>query len=490
MGTRKRWVAAALLLAGCVKNPATGERQLALITKDQEIAMGQQSKAQVEQTMPRVDDPQLQAYVSAVGMKLAKASERPDLPWSFEVVDDPSPNAFALPGGPIFVTRGLLDYLGSEAELAGVLGHEIGHVTARHSVEQLSKAELAEVGLGLGMVLSERMRSVGQAAGAGLQLLFLKFGRDDERQADELGFGYMTKHGYAPEAMARTFQMLEGVSKRAGGGRVPTWASTHPDPGDRAKTAQARAQKAPAAGKVEGREAYLARVDGLVFGEDPRQGYMKGETFVHPALDFQLTLPSGWKVQNMPAALVAVSPKQDAGLQLSGVGRIAPEEAVQKFLAQEGVKPLGAPAPAAGGAAAWFQAATKQGPVAGLVAYVRAGQETLQVVQLTPTELAAAHKAEFERVLGSYGPITDPAAREVEPARIEVQPLARDMTVEELAKEPGGTAPPDLLALVNGVAPGARLQAGQQVKRIVGGMPEAQAGPIAGPAATGTGEGR
>src|SRR5690606_19899953 len=166
------------LLGACAVNPVTGERQLAFISESQEIALGQQGAAEVWQSMALVQDQALQDYVERLGLRLAAASERPDLPWSFAVVDDPVPNAFALPGGPVFVTRGLLTLMDSEAELVSVLGHEIGHITARHSVAQMSRAQLAQLGLGLGTIFVPEVRPYGELASSGLSLLLLKYGRD------------------------------------------------------------------------------------------------------------------------------------------------------------------------------------------------------------------------------------------------------------------------------------------------------------------------
>ncbi len=178
--------------------------------------MGQSSAADVEKSIGFVQAPGLQSYVAAVGRKLAAGTTRPDLPWAFHVVDDPSPNAFALPGGYIFVTRGLVDLMTNEAELAAVLGHEIGHVTARHSVEQLSRQELAQLGLGIGMAVSPQLAQLGQLANQGLGLLFLKYGRDDERQADALGFKYMVQQGYEPEQMVNVFRALQTFEQACG----------------------------------------------------------------------------------------------------------------------------------------------------------------------------------------------------------------------------------------------------------------------------------
>jgi len=199
------FMAALLVLAACATNPATGKRQIALISEEQEIAMGREADQQVQQQLGLYPDQELQAYVNRVGQKLAAASERPNLPWTFRVVDDPVVNAFALPGGHIYVTRGLLTHLTSEAELASVIGHEIGHVTGRHSVEQMSKAQLAQIGLIAGMIVKPELARYGDLATQGLQLLFLKYSRDDERQADGLGLRYMYQQNYDPREMPAVF---------------------------------------------------------------------------------------------------------------------------------------------------------------------------------------------------------------------------------------------------------------------------------------------
>ena len=226
-------VAFCALLAGCATNPVTGERQLALVSEPQELEMGKQAAEETRKGIGVVKDDGLQAYVQRVGTQLAAHSERPQLPWSFQVVDDPTPNAFALPGGYIFVTRGLMGYMNSEAELAAVLGHEIGHVTARHSVQQISRAQIAQLGLGLGMILAPDLQQFGNLLGSGLQLLFLKYGRDAERQADELGFGYALHNKYDVREMDDVFESLQSLAAQQKQSPLPTWAATHPDEGER-----------------------------------------------------------------------------------------------------------------------------------------------------------------------------------------------------------------------------------------------------------------
>jgi len=200
---------AGVLLASCAVNPVSGNSELALVSESQEIEMGKQGAADVAQSIGLYQDAAVQAYVSRVGLTLAARTERPGLPWAFQVVDDPTVNAFALPGGYIFVTRGFLTHITNEAELATVLGHESGHVAARHSVQQISRAQVAQLGLGIGSMLSSGIREYSGVAGAGLGLLFLKFSRDDETQADQLGFRYALADGYDVRQMVSVFQMLD-----------------------------------------------------------------------------------------------------------------------------------------------------------------------------------------------------------------------------------------------------------------------------------------
>src|SRR5512134_1704571 len=211
--------AAVALVIACATNPATGRKQLMLVSEAQEIAMGKEADQEAVAAYGLYPDPKVQAYVNELGQRLAKASERPSLPWSFKVVDDASVNAFALPGGYIYVTRGIMTHLRSEAELAGVLGHEIGHVTGRHSAQQMSQQQLAMGGLLIGMVAVPELQQYGGLVQQGLGLLFLKFGRDDENEADQLGLRYMTREAYEPRELLEVFGVLDRVTRETGGGR-------------------------------------------------------------------------------------------------------------------------------------------------------------------------------------------------------------------------------------------------------------------------------
>jgi len=324
------------LAVACATNPVTGRSQLALISVDQEIAMGREAHQQVLQTIGAYEDPELQRYVDRIGQRLAAASERPDLPWTFTVVDDPSVNAFALPGGFIYLTRGILTHMESEAEMVSVLGHEIGHVTARHSVEQISRAQLAQIGLVAGMVVSPELRNYGDLASTGLQVMFLKFSRDDERQADALGLRYMNQAGYEAREMVEMFRTLERVSEGSSGGRLPDWLATHPNPENRLeRIQQSIAATAPEMlGHTVDRNPFLRQVDGIAFGPDPREGYFVGNAFYHPELAFSLRFPQGWRTSNQKQAVGAISPGEDAVVVLTLAEGSSPREAAQRFFSQ------------------------------------------------------------------------------------------------------------------------------------------------------------
>ncbi|MCF8041510.1 MAG: M48 family metalloprotease, partial [Desulfarculaceae bacterium] len=238
-----------LFLAACAKNPVTGEEELAFMSEPQEIAMGARYYPEVIQlnngTPPQ--DPQLQAYVGRVGQRLAKLSHRPNIPWQFTVVDSSQVNAFALPGGKICITRGLITRMNSEDELAGVLGHEIGHVTARHAVAAYTRQVLmagAMLGLAIALSDSDYAPAVLAAAGVAGGLMMLSYSRDQERQSDQLGYAYMTRAGYNPLAMVNTFELFKKMQKTEPS-EVESWLSSHPLPRERIVAAEKRALASP-----------------------------------------------------------------------------------------------------------------------------------------------------------------------------------------------------------------------------------------------------
>ena len=465
-------VAVLLVVAACAVNPATGRREFSLVSEGQEIQMGREADPQITASLGLVDDAELQAYVSRIGMELARVSERPDLPWSFKVVDDPVVNAFALPGGFIYVTRGILAHFDSEAELAGVLGHEIGHVTARHSASQMSRQQLQQLGLGVGMIFSETVREYGSLAAAGLQLMNLSFSRGDETQSDELGLRYIGRRGYDPEAMVGVFDMLAGVGG-GGEGRVPEWQLTHPYPENReAHIREVIAREGIALEGRVGRDEYLDQIDGLVFGEDPRQGFFRDTRFLHPDLAFELTFPAGWSTVNQRTLVAGVAPGERAVLVLEVVPEPGtPEAELREFLTQQGISAGPRRDQSSVGvemARATFTATTQDASLAGEVAFAERGGVVYRLLGYSTRADWQSHAQAVATSISSFSQLTDPAALAVQPHRIGIATLPSAMSLTTWMSRNPGPVEVDALARLNRVEPGEVLPAGTRIKRIVG----------------------
>lgn len=301
----------------CSRNPVTGKKQVMFMSEAQEQALGDQSDPQIVTEYGEFKDARLQSFIDQKGQEMAAISHRNKLTYKFRILDSPVINAFALPGGYVYFTRGILAHFNNEAELAGVLGHEIGHITARHSASQATKQTLASIFLIGGMILVPQVAEFAEELSQGVGLLFLKFSRDNESQSDQLGVEYSTKIGYDAHHMANFFKTLGRLSDQ-GGGRIPTFLSTHPDPGDRytqvTKLATEAQKKIPGSTLV-GRESYLAMLEGLIYGEDPRQGYAENQVFYHPEMLFQFPIPSEWKTINSPSQ-VQMAPTDGKALLL------------------------------------------------------------------------------------------------------------------------------------------------------------------------------
>lgn len=434
--------------------------------------MGREADPQVRASMGVVDDPELQSYVSRLGQELARSSERPDLPWTFTVIDDPVVNAFALPGGFIYVTRGILAQFDNEAELASVLGHEIGHVTARHSASQMSRQQLQQLGLGIGMIFSETVREYGGLAAAGLQLLNLRYSRQDESQADRLGLGYMAGDGYDPEAMIGVFEMLAQVSGSAES-RAPEWQMTHPYPENRESAIRELiAQRGYTGGGEIDRDVYLDRIDGLVYGQNPREGFFQGARFLHPELAFELTFPSGWRTVNQRTVVGAIAPNQDAVVTLSVVDSAGtPDQELRDFLAQDGVRG-GTPRRDGSGSVervrADFEATTQDATLRGEVAFVRYDGVVYRLMGYAASSAWGGYATSVAATISSFRPVTDPAILGVQPMHLDIVTLPGAMSLNTYASRNPGPVDVDVLAELNRTDPGAVLSAGTRIKRVVG----------------------
>jgi predicted Zn-dependent protease len=459
-------------LAACAVNPVSGQRELALVTESQEIEMGRQTAAAAEAQLGLVDDRALQDYVQRIGNRLAQASERPALPWTFRVADDPTPNAFAAPGGYIFVTRGLLAMMRNEAELASVLGHEIGHVTARHSVSQMSRAQLAQIGLGVGAIVSPTIAQFGQLASGGLQLLFLSYGRDDERQADDLGYRYALAQTYDVREMVNVFAALQQSAALAGQSAIPSWLASHPYPAERIKRIEKRLETLPRSPPLRvGEEDFMARIDGLMYGENPRNGYFESNRFLHPNLEFRLDLPQGWQLRNLAQAVVAGSPAKDALIQMT-LAEGGRQAAADAFFGQQGVTAGRVTRETVNGLGAivgQFQAQTEQGALGGIAAFITHRDRTFRILAYTPAAKLSDYEGTFRRSINSFARLTDRAALARQPNRLAIVRVPQSMTLTQFNQRHPSVVPLEELAIINQVAgSGTMLPANFMAKRVVG----------------------
>jgi predicted Zn-dependent protease len=309
-------LAALMMIPSCAVNPVTGKRQLMFMSEAQEIQLGAQYDPQVLSTFGVYENESLLTLIDEKGTEMGLKSHRPNLTYHFRLLDSPVINAFAVPGGYIYLTRGILAQFNSEAELMGVLGHEMGHITARHTASSQAKQTVGQLLFIGGMIASEEFRKYGQQAMQGMQLLFLSFSRDNEREADRLGVEYASRIGYDAAEMAEFYKVLIKMNLASDHGGIPTFMSTHPDPGDRYNDVRRDAAKwqdsLDFSTWTVNTDDYLRLLDGMVYGEDPRQGYVEGQTFYHPELKFQFPVPSGWQLQNSPLQVLMHPPDGNA----------------------------------------------------------------------------------------------------------------------------------------------------------------------------------
>lgn len=327
-----------MLISSCAVNPVTGRKQMVLMSQAQEIAMGKEADPEIVAYFGLYEDPALQQFITEKGLEMAAISHRPNLAYEFKIVDSPVINAFALPGGYVYFTRGIMAHFNNEAEFAGVLGHEIGHITARHSVIQQRNMLLGQIGIIAGVILVPELGQFVEPLSQGMQLALLSFGRDAERQSDKLGVEYSSKIGYDASEMAGFFETLKRQQEGSGSADIPDFLSTHPSPEERelnvGKLADKWKEKLQIENPAINRDAYLRRIEGMVYGEDPKQGFVEKGVFYHPVLKFSFPLPKDWSFQNTPQQVQMASKEGDAILILTLNTEKTLNEAGKSFLEQ------------------------------------------------------------------------------------------------------------------------------------------------------------
>jgi len=479
---RVKFILPATLLAlvvACATNPVTGRRELTLMSEAQEISIGQESDPQIKQEMGVYNDPELQRYVTDIGQRMAKISERPTLPWRFTIVDVPAVNAFAVPGGFIYITRGILPFLDSEAELAGVIGHEIGHVTARHSAQQYTRQITGQAGLVALGIFVPGARPFGDLAGQALGVLFLKYGRGDELQADELGARYESTTGWDPAAIPEFLTTLGRLDEAAGDRRgVPNWLSTHPDPLSRVKDIQPTVEKLKAGRSnfSTNREPFIQRIDGVLYGDNPEQGIARGSTFLHPVMRFRIDFPTGWEIANSPQQVVAKAPGADVFMVLQLVekpeGRNIQEISVNS-MSSAGFRTVDGARTTINGLDAFL--GVYQGQIEGLGSvtmraahiaydgkvYVVGGLASAQAFQQADSAVTAS--------IRTFRSLSPAEAENIRPNRVDLYVVRAGDTWASIAERSGGVISPATLAVMNKANPGSVPQPGSRIKIVVGG---------------------
>ncbi len=466
---------ALVFVGGCSVNPATGKRQINLVSESQEIAIGRESDAAIVAQYGLHDDPDLAPWIADLGQRLAAASERPHLPWTFRLLDDPLVNAFALPGGFIYMTRGILTHLGSEAEVVGVLGHEVGHVTARHGVNQMSKGMLAQVGMGVASVaVSPELAPAVDALGSGLGMLFLKFGRDDELQADSLGVRYSLATGFDPRSLADVFDTLERVSGGEEAGRPPEWLSTHPSPGNRqGRLDQELARLNPDLDDLEvGELPFLRRLDGMPYGDDPRKGYFDDQVFIQPTMGFSIEFPQGWRTLNSNEAVVGLDSAQKAILRLSLAQETSASEAAKAFFSQQEVTSTGRASGPRGvkNESYRFHVEQGEGDLSGVITFIEHRGLVLRWLGVTAATAYSQYGPGLESSIRSFDELGS-GYDDIEPLRLRIHRLDEGTTLADWVERNGGPVDAEELSRINGADADQFLAAGSWIKLVDGSLP-------------------
>lgn len=470
-------VIGALLLTHCAQNPVSGGKDFVLMSEQQEIQQGAQANKEVLQQYGQVDDPELQAYVSRVGKSLAAKSHRANLNWHFTVVDSPEVNAFALPGGYVYITRGIMAYLNSEAELAGVIGHEIGHVTARHGVRQQSTATVIGLGTILGSILvpglnnqagSSLLQALGQSLEAG-------YGREHELEADRLGAEYLARTAYNPQAMVEVIGVLKNqelydIQLAKQEGREPRRYhgvfETHPSNDSRLKQVVGEAKKYQVANPVENRDAYLKAMNGIYFGDSPDQGVVRNNVLLHEKLGIAVQFPQTWRVQNQPDRVVAINPQRTALVELKPAPKNTPPmDILQKALKlDQGAR---FESGNVNGNPAAFAAGALQGKPVLAAAISHSGNQYLFAALAKDANAYSENRNEMKAAINSFHSLTAEERQRAKPHVIRVIKAQPGTSMAQLAAQsPLGKTAEAQLRLMNDLYPSGEPKPGQMIKIV------------------------
>ena len=472
-----------LLIYACVREivPATGERRYLGFSWQQETEIGKQVSKEVMALFGVYRDPKVERYVAEVGNRVLATSDlrRPGIdeqirktPVTFGVLDSPIINAMALPGGYIYVTRGMLAHFNNEDQLATVLAHEIGHVAARHAARQAWQQQLGQglllggalLGQGLGLPAQDILNLGSMAA----QLIFLRYSREDELEADKLGVQYSSAAVYDPLQVIPFFQTLERIQEKEGQA-MPSFLSTHPNPGNRIDRIREMTGSARPKRAMPTDARYLTTIEGLVLGEDPRQGFVEGSVFYHPDLRFRFPVPRGFKIINQPTQVIMVEGQNRAMLGFTSAREKSLQAAVTRFLNQPGLRILDRGPMRSNGLPAYVVVADAQmqnGQVARIIAYfVEYGGMVYHFVGYTAPQLFNSFRNVFLQTMQGFGPVQDPRILNRQPVRVALQTVRQPAPFRELIPRslPAPFTPEDV-AILNQVELNQRIDPGRILK--------------------------
>lgn len=468
------------------RSPVTGNKRAYGYSWSEEKQIGADADKQIQQQYGVYDDDGLQNYVDKVAQDVLAHSDMRgedveekyrNTEFTFRVLDSPVVNAFALPGGYVYVTRGLLANLRNEAQLAVVLGHEIGHVAARHASQRAFEQQIGQIALIGGAVAGQELlgipgQSILNLGGQAAQLMFLKYSRDDESESDKLGVEYSAKSNYAAAEGAEFFTTLKRLSDQSGQS-IPTWASTHPDPSQREQRIPQLAEKWREEGykmNIEHTDEFMQEIDNLVFGDNPRQGFTENGVFYHPDLEFQFPYPEDWQLVNTPTAVQIVNQDQNAIIifQIDSENS-SPQASVQQFLDQEGVT-TGSTSSASNhglnGYEAIATAQTQDGNEVKLYLYsVAYGGNIYRFVTYTTAGNFDRYDDVFMETSNGFDELNDRDKLNVQPVRLNVFRADRSGSFESFLP---GSLPmditPDDVAIANQVELGTTIEEGTWIK--------------------------
>jgi predicted Zn-dependent protease len=450
------------------------------LSEEDEARIGKEQHPQIVAEFGGVyDDPVLARYVDSVGRLLVATTEKPKQQYTFTILDSPIVNAFAVPGGYIYITRGLVALADNEAELAGVLAHEIGHITARHAAERHKQSTLAGLGLGILDVLTGSQLAT-QLGGLTAELVLKGYSREQESEADGLGVRYMSRAGFDPHAMATFLTRLQANDRLQGEimgdpGAADRFSllQTHPRTADRVEAAIRQASGIAVREPIVARDIYLSKIDGIVYGDSPDQGVIRGEQFLHPKLGFRFEVPKGFRLINSENAVIALGP-DSSHIEFTGDKRprgIAMTAYLTSVWAK-GVTLADVEALNVNGmeaATARTRVKTGEGVMdARLVAVAYDADSIYRFLFLTPPRTTARLSEGLRRTTYSFRRLAPAEAAGIHPMRIRIVTAGPGDTGESLAgRQPFDSYSIERLRVLNGLAPGEPISAGEKVKVVV-----------------------